>query len=265
LYNFSSHGKHRKIMQMKQSTLFLVLIISILSVRTGIARDDQSATDPRADERAGMIAEIEKDVRDTAGLINRGGFDRRVMDAMATVPRHEFVPENQRRKAYENRPLPIGRGQTISQPYIVALMTDLLEPQPGDRVLEIGTGSGYQAAVLSHLVSQVYSMEIIAELGKESRQRMQRLGYENISIRIEDGYNGWPEEAPFDSIIVTAAISHIPPPLVSQLKPGGRMVIPVGTRFQTQYLTLVEKDLDGGVTTRQLIPVIFVPFTGGHQ
>jgi protein-L-isoaspartate(D-aspartate) O-methyltransferase len=144
-------------------------------------------------------------------------------------------------------------------------MTDLLNPQPGHRVLEIGTGSGYQAAILSRLVSQVYSMEIIAELANESRRLVQRLGYDNISIRAADGYNGWPEAAPFDSIIVTAAISHIPPPLVRQLKAGGRMVIPVGTRFQTQYLTLVEKDLDGRVTTRQLIPVIFVPFTGGHQ
>ena len=251
-------------MQIKLSLLFLILIFIPVSALAGVARD-AGDFDPWADARAGMIAEIEKDVRDTSELINRGGFDRRVMESMATVPRHEFVPESQRGKAYENRPLPIGRGQTISQPYIVALMTDLLEPRPDHRVLEIGTGSGYQAAVLSSLVSQVYSMEIISELASESRQRVQRLGYDNISIRAVDGYNGWPDEAPFDSIIVTAAISHIPPPLVSQLKPGGRMVIPVGTRFQTQYLTLVEKGLDGRVTTRQLIPVIFVPFTGGHQ
>ena len=195
----------------------------------------------------------------------RGVTDQNVLDAMLTVPRHLFVPQFEKSSSYSDGPLPIGHGQTISQPYIVALMTDLLQPQPGQRVLEIGTGSGYQAAVLSRLVSRVYSMEIIAELASESRQRLQRLGYENISIRAADGYNGWPEEAPFDSIIVTAAISHIPPPLVRQLKPGGRMVIPVGTRFQTQYLTLVEKDPDGRVTTRQLIPVIFVPFTGGHQ
>ena len=252
-------------MQMKQSTLFLVLIISILSVPAGIASDDLSASDPRAKERAGMIAEIEQDVHDTAELINRRSFNRRVMDAMGSVPRHEFVPKNQRRNAYDNRPLPIGRGQTISQPYIVALMTELLEPEPGDRVLEIGTGSGYQAAILSKLVSEVFSIEIITELANDSRQRLQRLGYDNVRVRAADGYDGWPEEAPFDSIIVTAAISHIPPPLVRQLKPGGRMVIPVGTRFQTQYLTLVEKNPEGEVTTRQLIPVIFVPFTGGHQ
>jgi protein-L-isoaspartate(D-aspartate) O-methyltransferase len=251
-------------MQIRFSTLFPVLIVILASALTAAAADE-GRSDRWADARAGMIAGIEKDVRDTAELINRGSFDRRVMDAMATVPRHEFVPESQRSKAYENRPLPIGRGQTISQPYIVALMTDLLDPQPGHRVLEIGTGSGYQAVVLSQLVSQVYSMEIITELASESRRLVQALGYDNISIRAADGYNGWPEAAPFDSIIVTAAISHIPPPLVSQLKPGGRMVIPVGTPFQTQYLTLVEKDPDGGITTRQLIPVIFVPFTGGHQ
>ena len=258
------HSKQRSIMQINRSTLFLVLIL-ILAPGLTAAAQDEDGFDPRADARANMIAAIEKDVRDTAELINRGAFDQRVMDAMATVPRHEFVPENQRSHAYENRPLPIGRGQTISQPYIVALMTDLLDPQSGDRVLEIGTGSGYQAAVISQLVSRVYSIEIISELAVESRQRMQRLGYDNISIRAADGYDGWPEEAPFDSIIVTAAISHIPPPLVRQLKPGGRMVIPVGTRFQTQYLTLVEKGLDSRITTRQLIPVIFVPFTGGHQ
>jgi protein-L-isoaspartate(D-aspartate) O-methyltransferase len=252
-------------MQMKQPILLLILAFSILSVRAGIASDDLGATDPYAEERAGMIAEIEKDVGDTARLINRRSFDQRVMNAMGSVPRHEFVPENQRRNAYENRPLPIGRGQTISQPYIVALMTDLLEPRPGDRVLEIGTGSGYQAAILSRLVSEVFSIEIITELANDSRQRLQRLGHDNVTVLAADGYDGWPEKAPFDSIIVTAAISHIPPPLVRQLKPGGRMVIPVGTPFQTQYLTLVEKDPGGKVTTRQLIPVIFVPFTGGHQ
>lgn len=251
-------------MQMNNFRIYPVLTCLLTLLFTAAAPADD-AVDHWAEARTGMITAIEKDVRDTAELINRGSFDRRVMDAMGSVPRHEFVPENQRRKAYENRPLPIGRGQTISQPYIVALMTDLLAPQPDDRVLEIGTGSGYQAAVLSQLVSQVFSIEIIGELADESRQRLQRLGYDNISVRTADGYDGWPEEAPFDSIIVTAAISHIPPPLVRQLKPGGRMVIPVGTAFQTQYLTLVEKDSGGRVTTRQLIPVIFVPFTGGHQ
>jgi protein-L-isoaspartate(D-aspartate) O-methyltransferase len=174
------------------------------------------------------------------------------------------VPENQLDSAYENRPLPIGYGQTISQPYIVALMTDLLKPEATHKVLEIGTGSGYQAAVLSELVDQVYSIEIVEPLAKRTVEKLKKLEYKNIHTLIADGYDGWPEHAPFDSIIVTAAISHIPPPLVNQLKNGGRMVIPVGTRFQTQYLTLVEKDAQGKITTRQILPVLFVPFTGGH-
>jgi protein-L-isoaspartate(D-aspartate) O-methyltransferase len=245
-----------------KSFLFL---FSVLMMPPIFASAAETPDDELAEERRDMIAAIENDVRDTARLINRESFSERVMDAMASVPRHEFVPERVRAKAYENRPLPIGRGQTISQPYIVALMTDLLEPRPGDRVLEIGTGSGYQAAILSRLVSDVYSIEIISELGEQATARLQRLGYDNVSTRIADGYDGWPEAAPFDGILVTAAISHIPPPLVRQLKPGGRMIIPVGTRFQTQYLTIVEKEPDGSVTTRQVIPVIFVPFTGGHQ
>ena len=215
-------------------------------------------------QRQQMLSSIEDDVKITAQYINKESFDKLVLQAMNTVPRHEFVPENMRSVAYENRPLPIGYGQTISQPYIVALMTDLLQPQPDQRVLEIGTGSGYQAAVLSQLVADVFSIEIVEELGKSSTQLLTRLGYDNIETRIADGYDGWLQHAPFDSIIVTAAISHIPPPLVKQLKNGGRMVIPVGTRFQTQYLTLVEKDKQGKVTTQQLLPVIFVPFTGAH-
>lgn len=211
-----------------------------------------------------MINDIEAEAQSTAKYINKKSFNEIVMQAMKSVPRHEFVPQGQRSQAYENRPLPIGFGQTISQPYIVALMTDLMQPQPDHRVLEIGTGSGYQAAILSKLVAQVYSIEIIEQLGKSTTQLLSRLGYDNIETRIADGYDGWPQHAPFDSIIVTAAISHIPPPLVAQLKNGGRMVIPVGTRFQTQYLTLVEKDKDGMVTTQQILPVIFVPFTGSH-
>ena len=215
-------------------------------------------------QRQQMVTEIEDDVQITAKYIDKKSLNKLVLEAMNTVPRHEFVPANMRSVAYENRPLPIGFGQTISQPYIVALMTDLLQPQPDQRVLEIGTGSGYQAAILSQLVAQVYSIEIIEELGKSSTQLLTRLGYDNVETQVADGYDGWPQHAPFDSIIVTAAISHIPPPLIKQLKKGGRMVIPVGTRFQTQYLTLVEKDKHGKVTTRQILPVIFVPFTGSH-
>ena len=211
-----------------------------------------------------MVADIEDDVQITVKYITKKSFNKLVLQAMKTVPRHQFVPAKQRSMAYKNRPLAIGHGQTISQPFIVALMTDLLQPQPGQRVLEIGTGSGYQAAVLSELVAEVYSIEIIEELGEATTQLLTRMDYDNIKTRIADGYDGWPQYAPFDSIMVTAAISHIPPPLVKQLKNGGRMVIPVGTRFQTQYLTLVDKDKQGKVTTRQVLPVAFVPFTGGY-
>ena len=222
------------------------------------------AANEYARERQGMVDEIAADARRLVRHIDKDSVSDRVMQVMATVPRHMFVPAEQRRYAYENRPLPIGYGQTISQPYIVALMTDLLQPRPGHKVLEIGTGSGYQAAVLSGLVDQVYSIEIISQLGKRSKQTLNELGYDNVTTLIADGYDGWPEHAPFDSIIVTAGISHIPPPLIRQLKNGGTMVIPVGTRFQTQQLTLVKKDHTGAITTRQIIPVIFVPFTGGH-
>jgi len=215
-------------------------------------------------QRMNMISDIQDDVRRTERFINKKSFNAAVMQAMEKVPRHEFVPTELLSRAYENRPLPIGFGQTISQPYIVGLMTDLLHPRADQSVLEIGTGSGYQAAILSQLVARVYSIEIIEQLGNATTKLLSRLGYDNIKTHIADGYNGWPEHAPYDSIIVTAAISHIPPPLVQQLKKGGRMVIPVGTRFQTQYLTMVEKDLQGKVTTRQVLPVIFVPFTGGH-
>ena len=186
------------------------------------------------------------------------------MDAMASVPRHEFVPERQRDNAYDNRPLGIGHGQTISQPYMVAVMTDLIKPEPEHRVLEVGTGSGYQAAILAQLVDKVFTIEIIEPLGRSAAERFQAMGYENIIPRIGDGYYGWQEEAPFDAIVVTAAASHVPPPLVEQLKPGGHMVIPVGSRFLTQQLMLISKDQDGRVTTRQILPVAFVPLTGEH-
>lgn len=223
-----------------------------------------SFADDISQQRQQLIEEIRAGMRATADQVDREALEPRVLDAINTVPRHMFVPQHLRADAWTNRPLPIGYGQTISQPYIVALMTDLLQPKPEHRVLEIGTGSGYQAAILGQLVKHVYSIEIIEGLGESSAQLLKTLGYDNISTRIADGYNGWQEHAPFDAIIVTAAISHIPPPLVAQLANGGRMVIPVGTRFQTQYLTLVEKNLQGVISTRKLLPVIFVPFTGGH-
>ena len=187
------------------------------------------------------------------------------MQALAKVPRHEFVPLDERDRAYLNQPLPIGYGQTISQPYIVAIMTDLIGPGPDDRVLEIGTGSGYQAAVLAELVKQVYTIEIIGPLGLSADKRLQDLGYDNVTARVGDGYYGWPEHGPFDAILVTAAASHVPPPLIEQLKPGGRMVIPVGSRFLTQQLVLITKNKDSTLVTRQLLPVRFVPLTGKHD
>ncbi len=223
-----------------------------------------SAADGYESQRRAMVQEIEADVRATSLYIDTDALDPRVMKVMGKVPRHEFVPPQQRSRAYENRPLPIGQGQTISQPYIVALMTDLLRLRPGARVLEVGTGSGYQAAVLGELVADVYTMEIIEALGEQAGRRLQRLGYGGVRVRLGDGYYGWQEYAPFDAIVVTAAASHIPPPLVEQLKPGGRMVIPVGGRFQVQQLTLITKDPDGRTRTRQILPVRFVPLTGKH-
>jgi len=197
-------------------------------------------------------------------LRRRGVRDTSVLRAVERVPRELFVDPAFADHAYQDMALPIDCGQTISQPYIVALMTDLLRPKAEDRVLEIGTGSGYQAAVLAKLVKTVYTIEIIAELGQQAAQRLQRLGYENVTVRTADGYFGWEEEAPFDGIVVTAAADHIPPPLIRQLKPGGRMVIPVGSRFMVQQLVLVEKDAEGATTTRQILPVLFVPLTGGR-
>jgi protein-L-isoaspartate(D-aspartate) O-methyltransferase len=191
----------------------------------------------------------------------------RILDSLRKTPRHRFVSAELVSYAYDDRPLPIGYGQTISQPYIVARMTELLEPQAAHRILEIGTGSGYQAAVLSPLVAQVYTIEIIEPLGNAARQRLASLGYENIEVRVGDGYFGWPEKAPFDGIIVTAAANHIPPPLIEQLKPGGRMVIPVGNPFQPQMLVLVTKGNKGprDLQVRSLMPVAFVPLTGGPK
>ena len=223
------------------------------------------AGDEYAQARQQMVAAIEQDVRETSLYLDREALDPRVMTAIARVPRHEFVPATQRRHAYDNRPLSIGFGQTISQPYIVALMSDLIKPRPGDSVLELGTGSGYQAAMLAELTGHVYSIEIIEELGEQAAARLSRLGYDNVTTRIGDGYYGWEEHAPFDAIVVTAAASHVPPPLVAQLKPGGRMVIPVGSRFLTQQLVLIEKDPGGQLITRQILPVMFVPLTGEHD
>ena len=212
--------------------------------------------------RANMVDEVQYYAtlaRDTG----EDALNEHVLQSLGMVKRHKFVPTRQQPYAYENRPLPIGHGQTISQPYIVALMTDLIEPGRDFVVLEIGTGSGYQAAILAKLVTHVYSIEIIEALADDAKARLARLGYDNITTKLGDGYYGWEEHAPYDAIVVTAAASHVPPPLVQQLKTGGRMIIPVGGRFMTQQLLLLEKTDDDEVITRQIAAVRFVPLTRG--
>ena len=212
--------------------------------------------------REDMLAAIAVSVRNSHEYTGLAELDERVMAAMAAVPREQFVLPAYRHLAYQNTPLPIAAGQTISQPLIVALMTHLLDPQPEDVVLEVGTGSGYQAAVLAGLVSRVYSVEIVEELATEAAGVLARLGYDNVSVRAGDGYAGWPEHAPFDGIIVTAAAEEIPPPLLQQLKPGGKLVIPVGEEHGYQELLLVEVGDNGQVRERSMLPVRFVPLTG---
>jgi protein-L-isoaspartate(D-aspartate) O-methyltransferase len=213
-----------------------------------------------ADEQAAMLAQIEAGARATAAYTGRPAFSPRVMAAMARVPRHEFVPLSERSLAYADAALPIAHGQTISQPYIVALMTDLLDLTDGSVVLEVGTGCGYQTAVLAEVAKQVYSIEVIPALAREAQVRLSAMGFTNIEICSDDGYHGWPEHAPFDGIMVTAATAEIPPPLSEQLKRGGRMVIPLGRPYMGQELTVVVKSLAGEVRSRPVLPVAFVPF-----
>jgi protein-L-isoaspartate(D-aspartate) O-methyltransferase len=212
--------------------------------------------DPFVAARVAMVAEQ---------IASRGVKDARVLDAMRAVPRHEFVPEGLREDAYQDSPLSIGYGQTISQPYIVALMTELARPTSTDRALEVGTGSGYQAAVLSRLVQRVFSIELLEPLAASATAALRRLGCANVTVRNGDGYVGWPEEAPFDIILVTAAPDDVPVALVAQLKPGGRLVIPVGPRHDVQDLRVLEKDATGRVTSRSVIPVRFVPLVRGRD
>lgn len=212
-----------------------------------------------------LLDGIENEVRYTQNYIGKNRLDDRVMQAMATVPREKFVPKYLRISAYDDGPLPIGHGQTISQPYMVALMTDLLNLKSEHRVLEVGTGSGYQTAILAQLCAQVLSVERIAELNKQAVERFSKLGYNNIETHIGDGYKGWPEHAPYDGIIVTAAATHIPQPLLDQLKPGGNLVIPVGLSYFSQSLTLVKKDLQGEIDIKNILDVAFVPLIRGDE
>jgi len=208
------------------------------------------------EQRRQLIAAIAADTNEVANRIGKTALDKRVLRAMTKVPRHEFVPAEVRAYAYVNRPLPIGFGKTISQPLMVAVMTDLLELKSEDVVLEIGTGLGYQSAVLAELAGRVYSVEIIDELAQRAAQRLSRQGYTNVEVRVANGYLGWPEHAPFDKVIVTAAPDLIPAPLINQLKAGGRIVIPVGL-LGAQQLVVAEKDLNGRVATKEIMPVLF--------
>lgn len=250
---------------MKRSLLLLIIIPFIIPMCLYIKQESKTKTSvteskATAPESASFSFAREKMVSEQ--IVRRGVSDKLVLSAMRKVPRHEFVPDNMKPLAYEDRPLPIGEDQTISQPYIVALMTELLGLKGGEKVLEIGTGSGYQAAVLAEIPTEVYTIEIIPTLAASAEERLRRLGYKNITVKCGDGYQGWKEHAPFDGIIVTAAPDHIPQPLIDQLKVGGRMVIPVGDVFQE--LKLITKT-EGGTKEENIIPVRFVPMTGEAQ
>ena len=240
------------------SPLFIFIVIVVFSTQSACppAYAAKFTDDDFRKQRLAMVKDQ---------IVERGVKDRSVIEAMMAVPRHKFVSENYQSRAYDDSPLPIGYGQTISQPYIVAYMTEILNLNKNSTVLEVGTGSGYQAAIISPIVKQVYTIEIIPELAKSAAVLLKNLGYHNVEVAIGDGYYGWNKYAPFDAIIVTAAAGHIPPPLIEQLKNNGRMVIPVGGSFLVQNLILVTKDKNGNVTTRNLLPVRFVPLTGRHN
>jgi protein-L-isoaspartate(D-aspartate) O-methyltransferase len=242
----------------RKSVSFTLLLGIILMAVPHVGMTDMP------EQREAMLEAVRLSVRESASSTGLGSLRDNVMEAMGDVAREEFVLPRFRHLAYENTALSIAAGQTISQPLIVALMTELLDPQPGDVVLEVGTGSGYQAAVLAHLVKHVYSVEIVPELAASAAAVLHRLNYENVTVRAADGYAGWPEHAPFDGIIVTAAAPEIPPPLLQQLKPGGKLVIPVGSEHGYQELLLVEVDASGAVIKQSMLPVRFVPLTGQH-
>lgn len=232
----------------------LLFVVTTLAMTIACGQQDYEA------ERLALVDELRLDSR-VAEQYGATLLSETVLASIARVPRHEFVPSSQRHLSYRNQPLPIGAGQTISQPYIVALMTELASVSRDDVVLEIGTGSGYQAAVLSGLVAHVYTIEILEMLGRRATADLERLGYDNVTVRIGDGYAGWPEHAPFDAIIVTAAPDEVPQPLVDQLRVGGRLVIPVGGEHEIQTLKLLSKDADGALKEKNIIPVRFVPLT----
>ncbi len=236
---------------MRRKIVLFLILFCLMVFNSCLGKDGEEKKDFEKKRKAMVFEQIEK----------RGVKDKRVLEVMERVPRHEFVPEKYRAFAYEDSPLPIGEGQTISQPYIVALMTECLNLESEEKILEVGTGSGYQAAILSELAKEVYTIEIVEPLAERAEELLKKLGYRNVKVKCGDGYLGWEEYAPFDGIIVTCAPEHIPQPLIDQLAEGGRMVIPVGETQFPQVLKLVEKR-EGKVTMRNVIPVRFVPMTG---
>jgi protein-L-isoaspartate(D-aspartate) O-methyltransferase len=240
------------------------LVASLIGAATLCASGCAARVSPSQSRASQPGWEAKRSKMVTLQLVARGINNDRVLEAMNQVPRHEFVPDSERERAYADGPLPIGQGQTISQPFIVAFMTQVVDPQPDQRVLEVGTGSGYQAAVLAELAGEVYTIELIPELAERAGALLERLGYRNIHVRTGDGYLGWPEAAPFDSIIVTCGADHVPEPLFRQLKPGGKMVIPVG-HLPNQSLRLIKKDPEGQQHSQELLPVQFVPLRRAHE
>lgn len=237
-------------------TLLLLVLSMVAGARDATAQDAQCVR-----ERAAMVETIKAYARSRAPVLAQQGFSERVLEAMGQTKRHLFIPERSCSIAYADMPVPIGLGQTISQPFIVALMTELAEVAPDHVVLEVGTGSGYQAAILAHLAQKVCTIEIVPQLAEAATKALSDFGYDNVSVRLGDGYDGWPECGPFDAIVVTAALGQVPPPLIEQLKVGGRLVMPVGAGYGTQHLTVVEKIAPDKTTTRAVAPVRFVPFT----
>jgi protein-L-isoaspartate(D-aspartate) O-methyltransferase len=249
---------------MSQTPRPLLRMLAVLWTAVALALPARAAdTAAQRADRTAMLRTIERHAQSATDALGREHIDPAVLDVMGQLPRHAFVPDNMQDQAYDDRPLPIGYSQTISQPFIVALMTDLLGVEADDVVLEVGTGSGYQAAVLAELAHAVHSIEIIPGLAESAAERLDSQGFDNVETHLGDGYYGVDTAAPFDAIVVTAAATSVPPPLIAQLKPGGRMIIPVGSSFSLQHLMIVEKDEAGRVRTRQTLPVRFVPLTRG--
>jgi len=242
-----------------------VLLVAGVGLPVGAQEGAQNGEIDYARARALMVLEIQREAGRLSAVTGVEQIDARILEVMAEVPRHDFVPRPLRRFAYRADPLPVGHDQNLAAPFLVALMTQLIDPQPGDVVFETGTGAGYHAAVLARLVDHVYSVEVIEPLAMSATATLRRLGYDRVSAKAGDGYYGWPAKAPFDAIILKEAVDHVPDPLLAQLKPGGRMVLPLGSPVNGQYLTLIEKAADGSITKRRVLPVQFSVLQGGER